>query len=106
MRFFTITLFCFLSTALYAQQPGNSGNNSTANPENIYSIKQQFLYGVLHNPTDKGNDEDNELTRFNRWFNDMEPRCYPTGDIPKPDMLLKERLQSRPTPGRANKQTA
>jgi photosystem II stability/assembly factor-like uncharacterized protein len=108
MRFFTVTMLCLLSTALYAQKAVNTAKNSTAadNPENIYSIKQHFLYEVLHNPTDKGDDEDNELTRFNRWFNDMEPRCYPTGDIPKPDMLLRERLRSHAMPGRANKQTA
>ncbi len=109
MRLFTVTLLClFMSMALYAQKSGNSANTaaSQTSPDNIYTIKQQFLYQVLHNPNDKGNDEDNDLSRFNRWFNDMEPRCFPSGDIPRPDVLLKEMQGAQSSSKHANKQTA
>ncbi len=84
MRFlsFLFTLLIF-SAVLYAQQPA-----STLPSDNIYTIKQQFLYNELHNPNDQDSEDDNDLARFNRWFNLMEPRCYPSGNLPKPSALL------------------
>lgn len=77
------------SVSLYAQ--GIKKVSQQPVPDNIYTIKEQFLYKVLHNPEEQEEEEenDNELTRFNRWFNEMEPRCYPTGNLPRPDALLK-----------------
>ncbi len=84
MRFSAILFTLFLtSVVVYAQQPV-----ATRQSDNIYSIKQQFLYNELHNPNDQDNEDDNDLARFNRWFNLMEPRCYPSGNLPKPDVLL------------------
>ena len=54
---------------------------------------------MLHNPAEKHekdaagkekDEDDNDLARFNRWFNFAEPRCYPTGDMPRPDILITE----------------
>jgi photosystem II stability/assembly factor-like uncharacterized protein len=80
-----ISLSC-TSSALF----GQTTIKGPEQPDNIYTIKQQFLYKILHNPAEReGNKEnDNELTRFNRWFNDMEPRCYPSGNMPRPDVIL------------------
>ena len=71
--------------------------NDSPNTENIYKIQKDFLYHVLHNPEEKKEqgdhgkeDHDNDLARFNRWFNFVQPRCYPTGDMPRPDVLIKE----------------
>src|SRR4051812_27270631 len=59
--------------------------------ENIYAIKKQFLDEVLHNPAERNEDDaDNDLARFNRWFNLLEPRCFPSGNLPRPDILLTE----------------
>ena len=87
----------FVCPALFAQSPVTPGVNGTKKKENIYDIKQNFLYHVLHNPADKHDanekekdGEDNDLTRFNRWFNFVEPRCYPSGDMPRPDIVVTE----------------
>lgn len=92
MRRVLITVLLLFATAfaLFAQKTKQE-QAPQYNPNNIYSIKQHFLYNILHNPTEKEEDDedDNELTRFNRWFNDMEPRCYPTGNLPRADVLLK-----------------
>ncbi len=101
---FVISLLCglALSFTLLAQQAGSglssgqpvvSGNTQTnsGDDNNIYTIKQHFLFNVLHNPNDIDNgDDDNELTRFNRWFHDVEVRTYPSGNLPRPDVLLTE----------------
>lgn len=83
-----VLLLSFTCIGAFAQHGAKVDPNF--NPDNIYSIKQRFLYHVLHNPTEKEKDadDDNDLTRFNRWFNDMEPRCYPTGNLPRPDVVL------------------
>jgi len=83
-------IFLFCCNTLSAQQINKSQPNQ-ATPENIYTIKQQFLQKELHNPTDKNEGgADNDLARFNRWFNFVEPRCYPSGNLPRPDVLLTE----------------
>src|SRR5436305_411687 len=86
-RFF---LCVFISVPAIAQQ-GNNAPLPTTNPENIYTIRKQFLEKVLHNPTEENmKGDDNELEQFDRWFHFAEPRCYPTGDMPRPDILLSE----------------
>lgn len=104
MRIFSLTVICFfLNIALHAQQlsklPVKTPDNSTANqPDNIYNIRQQYLLHVLHNPTEENdNDDDNDLARFNRWFNDVEVRCYPTGNLPRPDALLTAQRDAQKT---------
>ena len=90
MRLFYVTVLClFVCVPMYGQT--NSTTAPQPNTENIYTIKQQFLYNVLHNPTDEEGEDDNELARFNRWFNDVEVRTYPTGNLPRPDVILTER---------------
>ncbi len=88
MRQFLVALLSlsFTGSAVYSQTTLKAQDQ----PDNIYNIKQQFLYKALHNPADreKNKENDNELTRFNRWFNEMEPRCYPSGNIPRPDIIL------------------
>jgi photosystem II stability/assembly factor-like uncharacterized protein len=86
----TALLLFVISFVSFAQK-GKQGQSAQYNPDNIYSIKQQFLYNILHNPAEKeeNHENDNELTRFNRWFSYMEPRCYPTGNMPRPDVILK-----------------
>ncbi len=91
MRYYTLAIVCLLMCNItYAQQPAKA-TASAPNTENIYEIKKQFLNNVLHNPADKDKgDNDNDLTRFNRWFSFVEPRCYPSGNLPRPDVLLNE----------------
>jgi photosystem II stability/assembly factor-like uncharacterized protein len=70
------------------------------NSENIYTIKKQYLETVLHNPSDKDESgADNDLERFNRWFNFAEPRCYPSGNMPRPDVLLRANEEARQSLG-------
>ena len=93
-----LTILClFTSVVLFGQSTPAVNATSATNKENIYEIKKNFLYHTLHNPVEKsekdekGKDEaDNDLERFNRWFNFVEPRCYPTGDMPRPDILITE----------------
>jgi photosystem II stability/assembly factor-like uncharacterized protein len=94
MRQFLLAAACLLiSITLFGQQKANRNDQDT-NSENIYKIKQQFLYNILHNPNDEDNDDDNDLARFNRWFNFVEPRCYPDGNLPHPDVLLRASQQA------------
>ncbi len=99
MRLSLLPAICclFISHALFAQSPVAPAVKDTAKKENIYDIKRNFQYHVLHNPADKHDvnekekdGEDNDLTRFNRWFNFVEPRCYPSGNMPRPDILVTE----------------
>ncbi len=89
----TLTILCLFTRVIsFAQAPALT-NDANAIPakENIYEIKNNFLMHVLHNPTDKEKDEnDNDLARFNRWYNFVAPRCYPTGDMPRPNILIEE----------------
>jgi len=98
MRLLSITLLficVFITISLPAQQvtvqnaQAQTIQDQAPNTENIYTIKQHFLYNVLHNPNDIDNDEDNELARFNRWFHDVEVRAYPSGNLPRPDALIR-----------------
>ena len=85
-------IFACCTFQIYAQ-PVIKNNTTSKLPEteNIYVIKQKFLEKVLHNPSDKNTtNADNDLERFNRWYNFVAPRCYPTGNLPRPDVLLKE----------------
>ncbi len=97
MRQFTLTMFClFMCLALFAQT--NQPANAQPNTENIYTIKQQYLYNVLHNPNDAQQDEDdNDLARFNRWFHDVEVRTWPSGNLPRPDVLIRATEQVQQT---------
>jgi photosystem II stability/assembly factor-like uncharacterized protein len=86
----TLTVLCLgLCINGIAQQ-----TKQKENPDNIYKIKEKFLYNVLHNPTEEAeNDNDNELARFNRWFNMVEPRAYPSGNLPVPGALVQAMRQ-------------
>ncbi len=76
-------------------------------PENIYSIKKQFLESVVHNPVDKNETgDDNDLERFNRWFYLAEPRCYPSGNLPRPDVLIRAYDQIKPKSGATQRLTS
>ncbi len=98
---FTIAL-SMLFGAVIAQQ-----KNAPSKPDNIYTIKQQYLQQVLHNPTEHEEEgEDNELACFNRWFFNMEARTYPTGDLPKPDVLLRARNEVKQAAKSVHKTTA
>ncbi|NCX96216.1 MAG: hypothetical protein EBX41_07360, partial [Chitinophagia bacterium] len=74
MRTLSYTL---LSVSLLVLSSGAMAQTKSAGkPSNIYKIKQAFLQEDLHNPAEKEEDgEDNDLARFNRWFNFVEPRC-------------------------------
>jgi photosystem II stability/assembly factor-like uncharacterized protein len=101
MRLFPLMASClFMSIPLYAQPTTAS---QPSNTENIYTIKQQYLYKELHNPNDQDNEDDNELAKFNRWFHLVEVRCYPSGNLPRPDVILA--AQHKAKSKRANKQT-
>jgi photosystem II stability/assembly factor-like uncharacterized protein len=94
MRLFTLIILCLvLSELSYGQtttSASSASQNSTSATRNIYEIKKQFQYQELHNPAEKEeNGDDNELARFNRWYHDVKVRCYPTGELPSPDVLLK-----------------
>lgn len=109
MRLFSLTMLCtFGCIALYGQKPikSESTDRSKANPENIYSIKKHFLHEILSNPAEEEGDEDNDLARFNRWFHLAEIRCYPSGNMPRPDALLNARLKAENAAGAHQKQTA
>ncbi len=109
MRIFFVAVLCyFISINAYAQ-PTVKASNLTGTPagkENIYEIKQQYLYNVLHNPAERNDgDDDNDLERFNRWFHDVEVRCYPTGDMPRPDVLLRATQDAKKAAKTAHKTT-
>jgi photosystem II stability/assembly factor-like uncharacterized protein len=88
-RFYLILSAIISCVHLFAQQNNNSVISS--NPGNIYYIRQQYLQNVLHNPNDKNMDgADNDLAKFNRWFQFVEPRCYPSGNLPRADVLISE----------------
>ena len=100
----TITAVLLAPGSLRAQQAGNTTPSATEN--NIYKIKEAYLQQVLHNPADKENgDDDNELARFNRWFNMANVRCYPSGNLPGPDALLKATNEVKQSSRSAHKTT-
>ncbi len=117
MRFILHLLLCIcLSITVSAQQANSSilaekpagENNLKPEPgadNNIYSIKQHFLYNILHNPNDIDNEDDNELARFNRWFHDVEIRTYPSGNLPRPDILITESIAANANRAYAKKTT-
>ncbi|MGN6568808.1 MAG: WD40/YVTN/BNR-like repeat-containing protein, partial [Flavipsychrobacter sp.] len=59
---------------------------------NIYKIKAAMLQdGAIKDKNETReieHGEDDNMAKFNRWFALMEPRCYPSGDVPGPDVLL------------------
>ncbi len=103
MRKLSLTIaLSILCGSVIAQQ-----KNATAKPDNIYTMKQQYLQQVLHNPTEHEEEgEDNELASFNRWFFNMEARTYPTGDLPKPDVLMRARDEVKQAAKSAHRTTA
>lgn len=105
MRSFLLAaLGCLVVANVDAQYSGSA--NLAPNTENIYTIKQQFLYNVLHNPNDKEGEDDNELARFNRWFHDVEVRTYPSGNLPRPDVILTAMMEAQKTQHAAHKGTS
>lgn len=82
MRKITLSaLLAIASFSLYAQS-------------NIYKIKAAMLQdGAIKNKNETReieHGEDDNMAKFSRWFSFMEPRCYPSGDVPSPDALLNE----------------
>jgi photosystem II stability/assembly factor-like uncharacterized protein len=79
-------LVCLLAQSyLHAQQ------SAPAPPNNVYQIRKHFFEKVLHNTTEHSEgDADNDLEQFNRWFNFVAPRCFPSGNLPRPDILITE----------------
>ena len=104
MRLKFLAALLAISCGVYAQPKVTPLNKPKA--ENIYDIKNLFLQQELHNPADRDEDgDDNDLTRFNRWFNMMEPRTYPDGNMPRPDALLEASLQMNAASKAAKKTT-
>jgi photosystem II stability/assembly factor-like uncharacterized protein len=105
------TLCCLLVACggvVLAQSAVNTSVSSTSFDKkvNIYELKNKYLQEVLHNPTSESTtSDDNELERFNRWFHRMEPRCYPSGDLPEGDKLLKIYNGTKNIANRATKTT-
>ncbi len=97
MRILCLTaIFLCASTVMFAQAI-DSVAGKPLEKRNIYEIKKGFQYHVLHNPEEKHDPEehdneehDNDQARFNRWFYFVQPRCYPTGDLPDADVLIRE----------------
>ena len=110
MRHYPLSIVCILfCNALFAQQSTKSSGSSQVRPakENIYTIRKQYLDNVLHNPADKDEKgDDNDLTRFNRWFHLVEPRCYPSGDLPRPDALVTEYERQKQASRRSSRTTS
>ena len=103
-----ITLMALLCGSVSAQQKKNPASSRQQNKsDNIYSIRKLFLEKALHNPEEheKGG-EDNDLSRFNRWFNMAEARTYPSGDLPDPNTLLKISGEVRQAAKSAHKTTS
>lgn len=77
----TIILIAFIILSpvfLYAQ---------SEQQDNVYKIRE----AVLHTGTDKeikGGNEDDDVAKFNRWFNMAEVRSYPSGNLSHADALL------------------
>ena len=102
MKYYSLIICALACYSTHAQQAAVK----TATPsDNIYTIKKQYLDKVLHNPNDKS-DHDNDLTRFNRWFHLTEPRCYPSGNLPRPDALITEYLKQKNTAHKTTKTTS
>ena len=80
-------LLVAIGCAAFAQQ---STTTPKKNVDNIYTIKELFLEKYLQTNTEKEEEtgDDNDLARFNRWYNLMLPRTYPTGKLPAPSALL------------------
>ncbi len=84
-------LALFFTNKIQAQSAIANPAQPVSGGSNIYEIKKQFLKNVLHNPQEENTGkDDNDLERFNRWFHFVEPRCYPTGNMPRPGILLDE----------------
>ena len=119
MRYLSLILLCLSLTYSLLAQKSNStvsaaainkygSSDVTDSSNNIYAIKQQFLLNVLHNPNDVDNENDNDLSRFNRWYHDVAVRTYPSGNLPRPDVLIRETeaAQAKLKNGSGNKTTA
>ena len=108
MRKTILAIFCLLFVnSLRAQVYPIPAKGLDLSTGNIYTIRQQYLEKVLHNPLDKNNTkEDNDLERFNRWFNFVEPRCYPSGNLPKPDVLVNTTRKANKSPRTARTTSA
>ena len=81
------TLFCF---GLSANAQHWSDKMQNPDVTNIYEIQKEFqsqfdssLIGV----------KATGYKQFNRWFANMEHRCYPTGELFDPSAAWKERMQ-------------
>ena len=108
MRKLPITvLLALLCAPAYAQQKNSSTSSKHPKTENnIYTIKKLYLEKVLHSPVEQEEgEEDNDLSRFNRWFNMAEARTYPTGNLPRPDVLLNAVREVKQAAKSANKTT-
>jgi photosystem II stability/assembly factor-like uncharacterized protein len=75
--------FIALSTVLSSQE--SIFNKKDLN--NFYEIRQAFLAVIKEPEEPSGFPEDDEMAKFKRWEYIVEPRVYPSGNLPKPDCL-------------------
>ena len=71
-------------------------DNLSPNETNFYKIRDEFnKYWSTKNFDISGGEEGNPWIPFKRWEWFMEPRVYPTGDLPSPDILVTRMNQYR-----------
>jgi len=70
----------------------------TAVPENFYDVQKKGEETLKEKRNAEGKNEnspDGAYEIFERWEHFMEPRIYPSGNLPDPDILLNEYLRVR-----------
>lgn len=85
-KFFPLCLLLLFAAGVTAQHAWQDG---IKDPSNFYSIRQAYLKYSAEARTENKNADDEEA-KFRRWEYFMEPRVYPSGKIPSPDILRKE----------------
>ncbi|MEO0312256.1 MAG: hypothetical protein RIQ89_1913 [Bacteroidota bacterium] len=97
----------FLSSLSYSQPwmrtPLTSNSNENVDPDNYYNIKQKFnQYWESHPSSDNEheNAEEGGFQQFKRWQHFIEPRVYPSGKLPDPEILIHEYQKSKTLRGR------
>jgi photosystem II stability/assembly factor-like uncharacterized protein len=63
--------------------------NNIQDPNNFYSIRSAFLNSLKEERDVNGLPKDDESSKFKRWEHFMEPRVYPTGQLPKLNCLAE-----------------
>lgn len=94
MLYSFLVLFC-ITNNISAQLPSaNMGNSS-----NFYAIQKSYNDYFMQAKRDDAqiNIADDEETKFRRWEWFMEPRVFPSGKIPAPNVLLNELIKYKAT---------